>query len=451
MKIIQYTVITLLSFLVIFLALPENVPVKFSVGAIKINFIMNPPIINTTLFGKEIKRDFKTKLGLDLQGGSSLTFEADTSKLKTEDITEALNSVRDIVERRVNMFGVSEPLVQTIKTGNKHRITVDIPGTPNVSDAVSLIGQTAQLSFKEEGTDSANVATNTPLIMRLTQDTGLTGKDVKRATVVFDQQGGRPQVQLRFNDVGAKLFENVTRKNLGKPVGIFLDFYPISAPIVQSVISGGDAVISGDFTLDQAKQLAIAINSGALPVPIKLVEQRTVGPSLGSIEIQKSIWAGVFGLLMVMFFMIMFYGRLGVISSFALIIYGIISFAIFRAIPVVLTLSGIAGFLLSIGMAVDSNILIFERIKEETRKGRDRDVAIRLGFGRAIDAIKDANITTLIVAFILYNPLSWDFLPTFGLIRGFALTLAIGVLTSLFTGITITRQLLRIFYRQKRN
>jgi preprotein translocase subunit SecD len=218
--------------------------------------------------------------------------------------------------------------------------------------------------------------------------------------------------------------------------------------VVQQPIVDGNAVINGSFTVDDAKKLALSINSGALPLPIKLVEQRNIGPTLGASEVQKSIIAGAVGLLMVMVFMIAYYGRLGLIACMALIIYGLISFALFRAIPVVLTLPGIAGFILSIGMAVDTNILIFERIKEELRKGVEFNVAIRLGFGRAIDAIKDANITTLIVAFILFNPLNWDFLPQFGLVRGFALTLAIGVATSLFTGLIITRRLIDIFYKK---
>ena len=219
--------------------------------------------------------------------------------------------------------------------------------------------------------------------------------------------------------------------------------------MLQQKITEGSAVITGSFTLEQAKSLSISINSGALPLPIKLVEQRNIGPSLGASEVKKSLIAGFFGLSMVLLFMIGYYGKLGVIASGALIIYGLISFAIFRTIPVVLTLPGLAGFILSIGMAVDSNILIFERIKEEMRKGKNFDIAVRLGFGKAIDAIKDANITTLTVAFILFNPMNWEFLPQFGMVRGFALTLAIGVGTSLFTGIFITRRLINAFYKEK--
>ncbi len=395
-----------------------------------------------------IKKEFRTHLGLDLQGGSHLVFNVDTSKVLFADLQSALDSARDVIERRVNMFGVSEPVVQTIRSGNQYRITVDLPGISNVAEAVNLIGQTAQLTFKEEGTSEAKIGTTAAALAFPTKDSGLTGRDVKKAVVVFDQQSGKPQVSLTFSQAGGKLFGQITSKNVGKPLGIFIDQFLISAPVVQQPILDGNAVISGSFTLDEAKKLAIAINSGALPLPIKLVEQRNIGPSLGAIEVQKSVVAGIAGLLMVMLFMITYYRKLGVIACAALIIYGLISFFIFRAIPVVLTLPGVAGFILSIGMAVDSNILIFERIKEEMRNGREWNSAIRAGFGRAIDAIKDANITTLIVAFILFNPLNWDFLPQFGLVRGFALTLAIGVATSLFTGVVITRRLINIFYKK---
>jgi protein-export membrane protein SecD len=283
--------------------------------------------------------------------------------------------------------------------------------------------------------------------LRLTQDTGLTGKHIKKAQLTFDNQTGKPQVALIFTDEGGKLFAKITERNVGKPVAIFLDQFLLSAPVVQQKIEGGNAVITGNFTVDEAKKLAIAINSGALPLPIKLVEQKNIGPTLGASEVRKSIYAGLIGLFLVILFMVLYYGKLGAIASLALLIYGFLSLAIFRAIPVVLTLPGVAGFILSIGMAVDSNILIFERIKEELRKGNSFEIAFNLGFGRAIDAIKDANITTLTVAFILFNPLNWEFLPQFGMVRGFALTLGIGVATSLFTGVVITKRLIKFFYK----
>lgn len=447
-KLLKTTALLFIVAMILWIDLPENFNIKFQIAKYKVDYTINPLYLNFVIGDIKIQRDFKTKLGLDLQGGSHLVFDTDISKVKPADLQDALNSSRDIVEKRVNFFGVSEPVVQTTKSGNQYRIAVDLPGIENVDQAITLIGQTAQLSFKEEATVEAKIATQSSIFSRLTKDTGLTGKDVKKATVTFDSQTGKPQVALAFSTEGTKLFGDVTQKNINKPVAIFLDNFIISAPTVQTAILDGNAVITGNFTIDEAKKLAIAINSGALPLPIKLVEQRNIGPTLGAAEVKKSVYAGIIGLMMVLMFMIVYYGRLGIIASMALLVYGLISFAIFRIIPVVLTLPGVAGFILSIGMAVDSNILIFERMKEEMRKGKDFDIAVRFGFGRAIDAIKDANITTLTVAFILFNPLNWEFLPQFGMVRGFALTLAIGVATSLFTGVVITRRLIDVFYKQ---
>lgn len=447
MKLLKPITALVLLILIVWIDLPENLQVHFNVGGKKANFTINPLVVDVPMGGGRIFREFKTHLGLDLQGGSHLVFQADTSKVKPADLQDALNASRDIIEKRVNFFGLSEPTVQTVKSGNIYRISVDLPGIENTSQAIQLIGQTAQLIFKEEeATDSGAIASDSSFLLRLKKDTGLKGTHIKKAKVDFNTQNGQPQVGIEFTAKGAKLFEEITGRNIGKPVGIFLDNFPISAPVVQQRIPDGNAVISGSFTVDQAKQLAVSINSGALPLPISLVEQRNIGPTLGQAEVKKSLYAGILGLAMVLVFMIGYYGRFGIIASIALLIYGLISLAIFRGIPIVLTLPGVAGFILSIGMAVDSNILIFERIKEELRKGKDMEVAIRLGFGRAIDAIKDANITTLTVAFILFNPLNWEFFPQFGLVRGFAATLIIGVLTSLFTGIVITQQLLRLVY-----
>ncbi len=440
MKVVKIIFFVIIVGLIIWIDLPENLKVG--------SFVINPLKIDTNIFGLKIKKDFKTYFGLDLKGGSHLVFEADTSKIKSGDLQDALNSARDIIEKRVNYFGVSEPLVQTLKSGNNYRIIVDLPGITNVQEAVRLIGKTAQLTFKEEASPEAKIATMTPFLNNLTKETELTGKHIKKASITFDPQTGKPQVALTFNKEGIKLFADITNRNVGKRVGIFVDDFLISAPVVQVPIVDGNAVITGNFTIEEAKKLAIAINSGALPLSVKLIEHKNIGPTLGATEIKKSFYAGIVGLFMVLVFMIIYYGRLGFIASLALIIYGLISFAIFRSIPVVLTLPGVAGFILSVGMAVDSNILIFERIKEELRKNKDFDIAVRLGFGRAIDAIKDANITTLLVSFILFNPFNWEFLPQFGMVRGFALTLAIGVATSLFTGVVITRRLIDIFYKQ---
>ncbi len=451
MKKIRFSTIffALFLMLIVWIDMPENYKVKIHKGPINIDTVLNPPKIDITLGDKKFVREFKTKMGLDLKGGAHLVFLADTKTIKEDERDGALEGARNIIERRVNYFGVSEPEVKTIKSGSDYKISVDLPGVTDVSSAVGLIGQTAKLDFRTLGTDSAKIATDTPVFMLLTNKTQLEGSNIKRSIVEFDPNTGSPVVALEFNSKGSKLFEKLTGENIGKPLGIFLDDVPLTTPTVQQKITGGKAMISGGFTLEDAKKLSIAINSGALPVSIRLVEQRNIGPSLGKAQIEKSVFAGVVGLVSVFLFMILYYGRLGVIASMTLIIYGLVSYALFRIIPIVLTLPGIAGFILSVGMAVDSNILIFERIKEETRRGRDRDLAIRFGFGRAIDAIKDANITTLLVSFILFNPLNWSFLPQFGVVRGFALTLAIGVATSLLTGVVITKRLLLAFYKDK--
>lgn len=415
-----------------------------------IDSAIEPLVIDTTVFGKRVQKSFETKLGLDLQGGSHFVFETDTSEVASEDLSDAVEAARDVIERRVNLFGISEPQVKTLVSGGNHRIVVDLPGIQDTSQAIGLIGQTAQLSFREQPIElDEQIASESAFLFNTIQETGLTGKEVKKASVAFNNQNGEPQVALEFTSEGKTLFADITSRNVGKPVGIYLDDIPLMIPTVQQAIIDGNAVITGNFTTEEAKDLSIAINSGALPLPIELVEQRSIGPTLGLQEVQKSVVAGFIGIIVVMIFMILYYGKNGMIACLALIMYALINFAIFRAIPIVLTLPGVAGFLLSIGMAVDANILIFERIKEEQRRGSDFSQAFKKGFGRAMDAIKDANFTTLLVAFILFNPLNWEFLPQFGLVRGFALTLAIGVITSLFTGVFITKRLMMFFYRIK--
>jgi len=432
MKIIKKILILTIFILLIWIDLPEN-------------FFIKPLTINWNILGITIKKEFRTHYGLDLKGGSHLVYQADLAKIKKEDINDALEGVKNIIEKRVNFFGVAEPTVQLLKSGENYRIVVDLPGIERVDEAISIIGQTAHLTFTE--LEKGKVATTAADLYLFSKKTDLTGKDVKKASVVFNPQTGKPEVGLSFTENGKKLFGQLTERNIGRQVPIFLDNQLLSAPVVQQGIKDGNAVITGNFSVDEAKQLAMAINSGALPVPIKLIEQKNIGPTLGQDEVKKSFVAGIIGLVAVALFMVGYYGKMGMIATLALLIYGLISLAIFRLIPVVLTLPGIAGFILSIGMAVDSNILIFERIKEELRRGKSFDVAFRLGFGRAINAIKDANFTTLTVAFILFNPLNWDFLPQFGMVRGFALTLAIGVATSLFTGVVITKRLFKVFYR----
>lgn len=395
--------------------------------------------LNFKIGNFSVDKKFDLVLGLDLSGGSHLVFEANTSNLDAVSKEKALSSLRNIIERRVNFFGVSEPNVQTSNFEGKDRIIVELPGINNPKEAVNLIGQTAQLFFAEldEASSSANVV-----------PTDLTGADLKSADVVFDQNTGKPAISIVFNEEGSKKFEVITEKNIGKPLAIILDGDLVSAPTVNEKISGGQAQISGTFTLDEAKKLEVQLNAGALPIPIQLVEEKTVGATLGADSIEKSVKAGIVGLVMVCLFMILLYGKYGVIADIGLVVFGVITLALYKLIPVVLTLPGIAGFLLSVGMAVDSNILIFERLKEEIKVRPVYD-ALEVSFGRAWDSIRDANIATLVTAFILANPLDWNFLNVSGPVRGFAITLALGIGISLFTGIIVTRNLLRLFIKEK--
>ncbi len=384
------------------------------------------------------RKNFDLVLGLDLAGGSHLVFEVDTSNIEEGRKKTAVEAVKNVMERRVNLFGISEPNVQTSSFEGKDRVIVELPGVKNTDEAIDIIGKIAQLTFAETGTEEE------PGLV----PTNLTGADLESADVVFDQTTGKPTVLIKFDPEGAKKFEEITEKNVGKPLPILLDSDVVSAPVVQEKIAGGSAQISGEFTLQEARNLSIQLNAGALPAAVTLVEQRTVGATLGTESVEKSVRAGLVGLVMVMIFMILNYGKLGLVSNFALLSFGVITLAIYKLVPVVLTLPGIAGFLLSVGMAVDSNILIFERFKEERLK-RNLVDALEVSFGRAWDSIRDANIETLVTAFVLANPLDFNFLNTSGPVRGFAITLSLGVLISLFTGIVVSRNLLRVFVRQK--
>lgn len=385
------------------------------------------------IFGKK----FDLSLGLDLSGGSHLVFEADTSKLPAEKKEQAIKSLRNVIEKRVNLFGVSESNVQTSSFDGKDRVIVELPGINDPKEASSLIGQTAQLLFAE-----LKEATPLPEII----PTNLTGADLKSASTVFDRNTGNPSVSIEFTEEGSKKFEEITARLVGKPLAIFLDTEMVSAPNVNEKIVGGVAQISGGFTVEEANKLEVQLNAGALPVPVKLVEEKTVGATLGADSVSKSVKAGLVGLAMVMVFMILTYGKYGIVADIALIVFGIITMAIYRLVPITLTLPGIAGFLLSVGMAVDSNILIFERLKEEI-KSKPLTTALEVSFGRAWDSIRDANVATLVTAFILANPLDWSFLHVSGPVRGFAITLALGIGISLFTGIVVSRNLLRLFIK----
>lgn len=388
------------------------------------------------------------RLGLDLAGGSQLVFEADTSKISSDKKSSSLESLRNVIERRVNLFGISEPNVQTSSFQGKDRIVVELPGVSDTKEAQVLIGKTAQLVFAEVvEIPGKNGATPSATL----KPTNLTGADLAESSVTFDQNTGKPAVSLTFTKEGGDKFAKITGDNVGKPVAIVLDNEVISAPNVQEKIVGGTAQITGSFTLDEAKNLSIQLNAGALPVPVKVVEERTIGATLGAESISKSIIAGLVGLGMVILFMILAYGKLGLVADIGLIVFGVMTLALYKLIPVVLTLPGIAGFLLSVGMAVDSNILIFERFKEERGKHSTVSDALEVSFGRAWDSIRDANIATLLTAFILANPLDWNFLHTSGPVRGFAITLALGIGISLFTGIIVSRNLLRLFVKEKKH
>jgi preprotein translocase subunit SecD len=254
---------------------------------------------------------------------------------------------------------------------------------------------------------------------------------------------GQPGVGLQFTPDGAQKFAEITKRNIGKPLAIFLDNRMIQAPIVQTEIPDGKAVISGSFTIEEAKAVVIQLNAGALPVPIKIVEQRTIGATLGNESVIKSLFAGIVGMCLVWLFMLINYGFKGLLADLALLIYVLLSLSLFKLVPVTLTLAGIAGFILSIGMAVDANILIFERIKEEIRWGRPKSAALELGFHRAWTSIRDSNISSLMTAGILFGLGS-------GSVRGFALTLILGILVSLFTSINVTKSLLKLIYASRK-
>ncbi|MDO8503587.1 MAG: protein translocase subunit SecD [bacterium] len=404
------------------------------------------PEIHINLGRFTFNRDLDLKLGLDLAGGSHLAFEADVSDVSEADRDAAVAGTKETIERRVNLFGVSESLVQTSKVGDSYRVVVELPGIKDTQKAVSLIGETAKLEFKEVKNELDTVAPEGAPIEFL--GTNLSGADLSRAKVEFDSQAGKPVIGLEFSDEGGKKFQEITKKNVGKPLAILIDNQLITAPVVQQEISGGSAIITGSFTLEEAKRLAVQLNSGALPIPVKLIEQRTVEASLGEEAVRASVTAGLVGLGMVALFMIFYYGRLGFLAVLALLVYGLLTLAAYKLIPVVLTLPGIAGFILSIGMAVDSNILIFERMKEERHAGKSFQDSMEAGFGRAWDSIRDANIATLLTVSVLLNPLNFSFLHTSGPVRGFALTLGLGIFISLFTGVFVTRTFLRIFARR---
>jgi len=412
------------------------------------------------------------RLGLDLSGGIRLVYEANLSQKGNESAADALDGVVDIISRRVDAFGVSEPVIQT-QGGD--RISIQLPGIRDMQAAIDLVGQTAELDYRELTPESWGLVQDltgqglrpdykfltTEGVIEWIPATGinnegeeihLTGKFLKRNTLVqIDQTTNEPRVSFEFDGEGAELFAQITGRLVEKPLGIFLDNQYVSSPIVRSRIEGGSGVIE-NINLENARELAILLNAGALPVPLGHWDRGTflsgpaiqdeVDPTLGADSLKKSLIAGAIGLILVLVFMALFYRLPGLLAGGALIIYGIFVLAAFKLIPVTLTLAGIAAFVLSIGMAVDANVLIFERLKEELRAGRTLGGAIEAGFNRAWTAIRDSNITTLIICGILYWMGSRFAEPR---VQGFALTLAIGVALSMFTAIFVTRTFLRLF------
>jgi protein-export membrane protein SecD len=496
---------------------------------------------------------FKIHLGLDLQGGTHLVYEADVNAIDGVDKKEAVEGVRDVIERRVNAYGVSEPTVQTNYSGDNYRIIVELAGVKDVSEAIKMIGETPLLEFKTQGAqvnvsteenasstnsqaktlaqdllkkalageDFAKLATEysedpesaknggdlpwvtkgqfvpefdqaifvdlkpgeiSPnlvesqfgyhiikkieekindkgevevhaahiLIQNTNADlsnvtwdtTALGGRNLQKAYLEFDQNTNKPMVGLEFNAEGKDLFAAITENNVGKPVAIFLDGFLISAPTVQEAIKDGNAVISGNFDVKEAKDMVRRLNSGALPVPITLLSQQTIGASLGANSVSKSLTAGIVGLTAAALFMLFLYRLPGLVAVLALGVYSAVTLAIFEMIPITMTLAGVAGFILSIGMAVDANVLIFERTKEELREGRSLISAVENGFSRAWSSIRDSNFSSIITCVIL----AW-----FGtsVVKGFAITLAIGILVSMFSAITVTRTFLRLVINKK--
>lgn len=442
--------IVFLSLFSLYIALPAQFELDLKVFSWHIQQTINIPKVKLKLGNTVYDSDLPLKKGLDLQGGMQVILKADMADIAEADREDALVAAQEIIRRRVDLYGVSEPVIQTSKSGDEYRLIVELPGVRDPQEALALVGTTAQLDFRLETvidlpTDETEATAAALQTTTAFLPTELTGKELTKASPQFDPQTGEPVIALQFDERGTEIFADLTSNNVGKRIGIFIDGLPIVAPVVSTPILNGQAVMTGSYTVDDAKQLAIQLNAGALPVPIEILEQRTIGANLGEESIQQSVFAGLVGLGLVIIFMILNYGYHGAVAALALVIYSILTVALYKILGVVLTLPGIAGLLLSIGMAVDANILIFERFKEEHRVGHAYLNALELGFGRAWESIKDANLATIITSLVLINPFNFEFLNRSGLVRGFGVTLLIGVLLSLFTGVVVSRTLLRVF------
>lgn len=441
---ILFGFIIILTILAILVVLPKTMHIKFS----------TPPLfgksfsIDKTINGFDpaklpqpirFNRDLAFRKGLDLEGGTQIVLQADMKNVPSSSRDTAMESAKTVIQRRIDSLGVLEPLIQTAKTDNAYRLIVELPGITDINQAVALVGTTAKLEFrglKPTATQSAY------LLYEQTTDIGLSGADLENAEVAFSGQTSAPVVSFKIVADSQKKFYDTTQKLIGKQMAICLDQQCFSAPTVQQAIRDSGQ-ISGNFTTEQAKSLATQLNAGALPISLSILSQNTIGATLGQSALEKSLFAGLLGFVIIVIFMSVLYGRLGMLASVALLLYSLYILALFKLIPVTLTLAGIAGFILSIGMAVDANILIFERMREELRRGRSREVAIELGFSRAWMSIRDSNISSIITSLILI------YFGT-GIVRGFAVTLLIGVLVSMFSAIIVTRTFLRLSEEHKK-
>jgi len=387
----------------------------------------------------------KFKLGLDLNGGIELVYQADTSGIASKDVAGKMNSLKDLIEKRVNVFGVSEPIVQIERVGiiggdTSEQLIVDLPGQTDIAGAIAQVGKTYVLEFKFLKKELDNSTSTEPVTGEAFESTGLTGALLTKATLEFDQNTGEPNVALQFNSEGSDLFAKITKENVGRRLAIFLDGDVKSMPVIREEITGGKASISGGFMgsagLKEAKDLVSNLNLGALPIPIELISTQSVGASLGTEAVKASMHAGLWAFIVIALFLVLWYRLPGLLAVISLSIYVAINLALFKLIPVTLTAAGIAGFILSLGMAVDANILIFERMKEELARGRELSDAIKEGFARAWLSIRDSNTSSIITAIILY------YFSSTPVVKGFALVFGLGVFVSMFTAITASRTLL---------
>ncbi len=417
----------------------RNLWITFGLIIIVLAFSVLIDLPKSPLWGQRIK----SLLGLDLVGGTELTYQADLSQ--STDKFKDLNHLSNVFRNRIDQLGVSEP---TIQTSGSDKIIIELPGIKNIDEAISKIGETYELVFMEESSQE-----NGGVVLKDYYDpsfeypgywkpTDLTGRQLVNADVTFSNSSSNsvgksePVVTIKFDNAGKEKFATITKNNTQKRIAIVLDNKIVSAPTVSSEITSGEAIITGSKTVQEAQKLASRLNEGMLPVPAKLIGQQNVGATLGKDSLKKSIIAGIVGLFLVALFMVGYYKTSGLMAIVALIIYAFITLALFKLIPVTMTLAGIAGFILSIGMAIDANILIFERMKEEIHLGKTLNLAITDGFKRAFSSVKDSNLSSIITCIILY------YTTGSGPIRGFALTLGLGIIVSLFTAVTVTRTIL---------